>query len=286
MKIKYKHLINYCYPEPVLLGEHRLCIKPRSHGFQKLINFKINIKPIPNLNYSLISASGEEILKTSFEGYTDNLSIEAISEVETFAHPNLNKCLKDKDLPLPLNRYCMNNDLKGALEGWLPNGQHDPSAVELSQEALAGSGDNLISYIPQLIEIIQDRVKYTKRHVGPAWPASRTLRERVGSCRDLAMLMVECTRSVGIPSRFVSGYHFEDQSLSEYELHAWTELYIPNAGWRGFDPSGKGLINERYLTLVASSDSNLTAVVKGDFIGSPNLQTHFSWEIKPIEIEY
>ena len=100
------------------------------------------------------------------------------------------------------------------------------------------------------------------------------------------MLMVECTRSVGIPSRFVSGYHFEDQSLSEYELHAWTELYIPNAGWRGFDPSGKGLINERYLTLVASSDSNLTAVVKGDFIGSPNLQTYFSWEIKPIEIEY
>jgi len=286
MKIKYKHLINYFYPEPVLLGEHRLCIKPRSQGFQKLINFKINIKPIPNLHYSLISASGEEILKTSFEGYTDNLSIEAISEVETFAHPNLNQCLKDKDLPLPLNRYSMNNDLKGALEGWLPNGQHDPSAVELSQEALAGSGDNLISYIPQLIEIIQDRVKYTKRHAGPAWPASRTLRERVGSCRDLAMLMVECTRSVGIPSRFVSGYHFEDQSLSEYELHAWTELYIPNAGWRGFDPSGKGLINERYLTLVASSDSNLTAVVKGDFIGSPNLQTYFSWEIKPIEIEY
>ena len=92
MRIKYRHLINYSYPEPVLLGEHRLCIKPRSHGFQNLINFKINIEPIPNFHYSLISASGEEILKTSFEGYTDNLSIEAISEVETFEHPSLNKC--------------------------------------------------------------------------------------------------------------------------------------------------------------------------------------------------
>ena len=284
MKIKYKHSINYVYPEQVMLGEHRLCIKPRSQGFQKLIDFKIDIKPVPKLHYSLISATGEEIFKTSFEGYTDNLSIEAISEVETLEHPDLNKCLINKDLSLPLNRIFINNDLKGALQGWLPNGQHDPAAVELSQEALAGSGDNLISYIFQLIEIIQDRVKYIKRHVGPAWPASRTLRERVGSCRDLAMLMVECARSVGIPSRFVSGYHFEDPSPNGFELHAWAELYIPDAGWRGFDPSGKGLIDNRYLTLVSSSNSNLTAVVKGDFIGSPNLETKFFWEITPLEM--
>ena len=284
MKIKYKHSINYVYPEPVMLGEHRLCIKPRSQGFQKLIDFKIDIKPVPKLHYSLISATGEEIFKTSFEGYTDNLSIEAISEVETLEHPDLNKCLMNKDLSLPLNRIVINDDLKGALQGWLPNGQHDPAAVELSQEALAGSGDNLISYIFQLIEIIQDRVKYIKRHFGPAWPANRTLRERVGSCRDLAMLMVECARSVGIPSRFVSGYHFEDPSPNGFELHAWAELYIPDAGWRGFDPSGKGLIDNRYLTLVSSSNSNLTAVVKGDFIGSPNLETKFFWEIKPLEM--
>ena len=57
----------------------------------------------------------------------------------------------------------------------MPNGQHDPSAVELAQEALAGSTNNALSFTYQLIEIIQDRVKYTKRHTGPAWPASRTL---------------------------------------------------------------------------------------------------------------
>ena len=92
----------------------------------------------------------------------------------------------------------------------MPNGQHDPSAVELAHEALAGGINNALSFTYQLIEIIQDRVKYTKRHTGQAWPASRTLRERIGSCRDLAMLMVEACRSIGIPSRFVSGYHFED----------------------------------------------------------------------------
>ena len=284
MKIKYIHSLEYSYEESVQLGEHRLCIKPRSHGFQRLINFNLNISPNPKILYPLLAASGEEINRITFEGYTDSLSIKAISEVETLKHPCILDGVKERDLTLPFCRSIINRDLQGALEGWMPNGQHDPSAVELAQESLAGSSNNALSFTFQLIEIIQDRVKYTKRHTGPAWPASRTLRERVGSCRDLAMLMVESCRSVGIPSRFVSGYHFEDPLPKEFELHAWAELYIPGAGWRGFDPSGKGLIDERYLTLVSSSKSNLTAVITGNFRGKTNLKNNLTWEIKPLEI--
>ena len=284
MKIKYVHNLEYSYEESVQLGEHRLCIKPRSHGFQRLINFNLNISPNPKILYPLLAASGEEINRITFEGYTDSLSIKAISEVETLKHPCILDGVKERDLTLPFCRSIINRDLQGALEGWMPNGQHDPSAVELAQESLAGSSNNALSFTFQLIEIIQDRVKYTKRHTGPAWPASRTLRERVGSCRDLAMLMVESCRSVGIPSRFVSGYHFEDPLPKEFELHAWAELYIPGAGWRGFDPSGKGLIDERYLTLVSSSKSNLTAVITGNFRGKTNLKNNLTWEIKPLEI--
>ena len=284
MKIKYIHNLQYSYEESVQLGEHRLCIKPRSHGFQKLINFDLNISPKPKILYPLLAASGEEINRITFEGYANSLSIKAVSEVETLTHPDIFDGVKERDLTLPFCRSIINRDLQGALEGWMPNGQHDPSAVELAQEALAGSSNNALSFTFQLIEIIQDRVKYTKRHSGPAWPASRTLRERVGSCRDLAMLMVEACRSVGIPSRFVSGYHFEDPLPNELDLHAWAELYIPGAGWRGFDPSGKGLIDERYLTLVSSSKSNLTAVITGNFKGRINLKNNLSWEIKPLEI--
>ena len=284
MKIKYIHNLEYSYEESVQLGEHRLCIKPRSHGFQRLINFNLNISPNPKILYPLLAASGEEINRITFEGYTDSLSIKAISEVETLKHPCILDGVKERDLTLPFCRSIINRDLQGALEGWMPNGQHDPSAVELAQESLAGSSNNALSFTFQLIEIIQDRVKYTKRHTGPAWPASRTLRERVGSCRDLAMLMVESCRSVGIPSRFVSGYHFEDPLPKEFELHAWAELYIPGAGWRGFDPSGKGLIDERYLTLVSSSKSNVTAVITGNFRGKTNIKNNLTWEIKPLEI--
>ena len=284
MKIKYIHNLEYSYEESVQLGEHRLCIKPRSHGFQRLIKFDLNISPKPKILYPLLAASGEEINRVTFEGYANSLSIKAISEVETLKHPDILDGVKQRDLTLPFCRSIINRDLQGSLEGWMPNGQHDPSAVELAQEALAGSSNNALSFTFQLIEIIQDRVKYTKRHTGPAWPASRTLRERVGSCRDLAMLMVEACRSVGIPSRFVSGYHFEDPLPKKLDLHAWAELYIPGAGWRGFDPSGRGLIDERYLTLVSSSKSNLTAVITGNFRGKTNLKNNLSWEIKPLKI--
>ncbi len=284
MKIKYVHNLEYSYEEPVQLGEHRLCIKPRSHGFQRLINFDLNISPNPKILYPLLAASGEEINRITFEGHTNKLSINAVSEVETLKHPDIFDGVKERDLTLPFCNSIINRDLQGALEGWMPNGQHDPSSVGLAQEALAGSSNNALSFTYQLIEIIQDRVKYTKRHTGPAWPASRTLRERVGSCRDLAMLMVEACRSVGIPSRFVSGYHFEDPLPNELDLHAWAELYIPGAGWRGFDPSGKGLIDERYLSLVSSSKSNLTAVITGNFKGRINLKNNLLWEIKPLEI--
>jgi hypothetical protein len=123
-------------------------------------------------------------------------------------------------------------------------------------------------------------VKYTQRHGGPAWPAGRTLKERVGSCRDLAMLMVEACRCVGLPARFVSGYHLVEPRPSHYDLHAWTEVYLPGAGWRGFDPSGMGSIDDRYITLATSSKPELTAAVSGSFSGPPGVTSSFSWSIE------
>jgi transglutaminase-like putative cysteine protease len=122
-------------------------------------------------------------------------------------------------------------------------------------------------------------VKYTQRHVGPAWPAGRTLKERVGSCRDLAMLMIECCRSVGLPARFVSGYHLVEPKPERYDLHAWAEVYLQGAGWRGFDPSGQGAVNDRYLPVATSSRSDLTAAVSGTFSGPPGVGSELEWEI-------
>jgi transglutaminase-like putative cysteine protease len=280
MRARISHTLTYRYSAPVLLGPHRFCLQPRGHGFQRLLSFQFTISPEPSQLYALVAASGDEILRARFEGSTKSFQVEAISEVETAPAPPLELCLAENEPQLPYPVGHLNGDLMGSLEGWLPNGQHDPAAVDLAQDALMGSDQRALLFLNQLVEIIQDRVKYTQRHSGPAWPAGRTIKERVGSCRDLAMLMIETCRCVGLPARFVSGYHLVEPPPKVYDLHAWAEVYLPGAGWRGFDPSGKGRIDDRYIVLATSSKSHLTAAVNGTFSGPERVSSALSWSIE------
>ncbi len=285
MRARVTHTFTYRYSAPVLLGPHRFCLKPRGHGFQRLLHFHLEITPEPSTLYPLVAASGDEILRARFNGGTDLFQVQAISEVETQLPPPLEACLEDQEPHLPYPIGHLNVDLLGSLAGWLPNGQHDPAAVDLAQEALMGSDQRGLMFLEQLVEIIKDRVKYTQRHVGPAWPAGRTLKERVGSCRDLAMLMVETCRCVGLPARFVSGYHLVEPKPKKYDLHAWAEVYLPGAGWRGYDPSGRGRVDDRYITLATSSKPNLTAAVNGSFSGPPGVESTLKWGIQAEVLE-
>ena len=283
MRAHIVHRLTYRYDTPVTLGDHRLCLKPRGQGFQRLLNHTLLVLPEPSQQRELLAASGDEILRLRFCGSTDRLCFEANSRVEIREAPALDTCFNGIEPPLPYPRGHLNQDLLGALEGWLPNGQHEPSAIELTQEALMGSDQQTLAFLHQLIDLIQDRVKYTQRHVGPAWPAGRTLRERIGSCRDLAMLMVTCCRVVGLPARFVSGYQLLDPAPEHYDLHAWAEVYLPGAGWRGFDPSAGREVNARYVVLATSSNPDLTAAVSGSFSGPANARSTLDWCISVTE---
>ncbi len=280
MKKKIIHTLLYTYEGPVSLEDHLICLKPRSNCFQKLCDFDLKIFPISHSIFPLLSENGDDIFKVVFTGSTNSLEIKAESYIETNIHPDLYHLKNYNDLSLPL-KIEHNNSLTGFIKGWFPNGQHDPAAIKIAQEALAGINNNALDFLYQLIELIKDRVKYTPRHIGQAWTSGRTLSERVGSCRDLAILFMETCRCVGIPSRFVSGYQFMDQPFEKYELHAWAEVFIPGFGWRGFDPSGCGLINDNYIALASSSfKSELVAPVRGSFVGPSNIKSELKWNIE------
>lgn len=280
MHVRLSHRFTYTYDKPVQLGPHRLCLMPRAIGFQQLLSHRLSFNPEPCHQFPLLAAGGDQIQKVRFVGNTDRLEILAESELITMPPPLLQMCLEDYEPQLPYPIGKLNPDLLSNVQGWLPNGQHDPAAVSLAQEALIGSDSHSLTFLQQLVELIQERVNYTQRHHGPAWPAGRTLRERVGSCRDLAVLMNECCRCIGLPARFVSGYHLVEPKPERYELHAWSEVYLPGAGWRGFDPSGCGAVNDRYIPLASSSKPELTAAVSGSFSGPPGVQSNLEWLIE------
>jgi transglutaminase-like putative cysteine protease len=68
--------------------------------------------------------------------------------------------------------------------------------------------------------------------------------QRCGVCQDFANLFINMARLLGIPARYVCGYLFTGNNgnqgasrASSDASHAWAHLYIPNIGWKGFDPT-------------------------------------------------
>ncbi len=112
--------------------------------------------------------------------------------------------------------------------------------------------------------------------------AGRNHEKRQGSCRDFAMLFIDVCRSAGIAARFVSGYCFGDVAADSH-MHAWAEVYLPGAGWRGFDPSRGSLTSDEYISVAAAQRSQDAAPTLGSFRGVATSTMDAGIMIRPLQ---
>jgi transglutaminase-like putative cysteine protease len=94
-----------------------------------------------------------------------------------------------------------------------------------------------------------------------------------GSCRDLALLMIEAVRSLGFAARFVSGYIYvpdRDQSavLGGGSTHAWCQVYLPGAGWVEFDPTNGIIGNHDLIRIAVTRDPTQAIPLTGSYFGN------------------
>lgn len=100
-----------------------------------------------------------------------------------------------------------------------------------------------------------------------------TIREildlRSGVCQDFAHIMLEILRSLGIPSRYVSGYICPNKNgmRGEGATHAWVEAWIPGTGWTGIDPTNNVWVTNHHVKLAVGRNFNDCSPVKGTFKG-------------------
>ncbi len=97
-----------------------------------------------------------------------------------------------------------------------------------------------VATLVELTKLLHHTISYQRREEGAAQAPAETLRLRRGACRDTAVLLAENLRDAGLAARVVSGYLREtDEEIrrAEGSLHAWTEVFLPGAGWVALDPT-------------------------------------------------
>jgi transglutaminase-like putative cysteine protease len=116
---------------------------------------------------------------------------------------------------------------------------------------------------------IHESFEYVRREDSGVQLPHETLSRGSGSCRDFAVLMMEAARHWGFGARFVTGYVQMGEG-QHGATHAWTEIYIPGAGWHGFDPTNNKIAGSEHISVAVAREQEKASPLSGVWEGRPN----------------
>jgi transglutaminase-like putative cysteine protease len=262
MLFHIKHTTRYRYSKAVFCEPFTIRLRPREDASQRLIRYQLSVDPKPVGQCEFLDVEGNTATQCWFNVPTCTLLITMNSVVETMRTNPFDYLLEAGAMELPI-RY--RPEICAALAPYQVSEQPDNGVVaEFANEILAGAKRQTIVFLTTLSGWIAGGFHREIRPEGAPLPAEVTLAKRSGSCRDLAVLFVEACRVVGLAARFVSGYQAALDDDGDRHLHAWAEVFLPGAGWRGFDP-GQGLaVADQHIAIV----SGLTPLAAAPSIGT------------------
>jgi transglutaminase-like putative cysteine protease len=256
------HSITYEYSQPVILLPHKLRLRPQSSGQQAVTQFNLQITPAPLKMVDVRDLDGNDISQVWFEAVpVQKLQIQSQLQVISDLTDPFNYLLESWAVQLPIDYpQVVWQRLQPYLQGYL-GVVIDPVAAQLGTEIWAEHG-RITDFLHALNQKIYQSCEYLLRVDGLPWPPGVTWSNRSGSCRDLAVLFIEVCRSVGLAARFVSGYEAGVDAGERY-LHAWAEVFLPGAGWRGYDPTHGLVVADGHIVLAAAPNQQQTMPVEG-----------------------
>ena len=264
MRFHLQHRTTYAFDAPVHLERHVIRLRPRTDGATRVIDFALDIDPAPVVRSDNLDLEGNLVVVAWFDQQTKQLDIRSEANVETVASDPFGFLVADPERTLP---YAYPVEMGEHLRRY----RRAPDAADVSVRAVAveaaeTSRREQATYAFALARQIQRDFKLVVRPEGSPLPAAETVSAGEGACRDLAVLFVECCRSMGLAARFVSGYHYAGDAAPP-DLHAWGEVYLAGGGWRGYDPSLGLAVTERHVALAAAAEAEDAAAISGTFRG-------------------
>ena len=269
MRYRAIHETLFRFSSPVFLDPHTIRLRPRSDSGQRLERYEIQLDPEPSRLTETVDAEGNDGVHAWFSDMTASLAIRTDFSIETLREDPFDYLvLDDRTLRLPVEYP---SDLRMQLAPAIIRvDSGDRSVFEFASSIADLCQGHTVRFLSRLSEEIRTTHEFVLRPAGDPNPPAETLRNRRGACRDLAVLFMDCCRSVGIAARFVSGYQQEAPASGERHMHAWAEVYLPGGGWRGYDPSQGLAISDRHIAVAASSMPRLASPTSGTFRGDAN----------------
>lgn len=266
MRFTIEHTIRYRYDRPVFIEPTAIRLRPQHDSRQRLIEHDLHITPEPAGIAAMADIDGNETTNLWFNGLHESLTITTKSVVETQMVDPFRYVLPQDALALPMG---YEQPLAGALSPYLHRDCIDETVNRFAHDLLETMQRDTTNFVMSLTTQLNAMIAMEVRVEGDPYPPAKTLAEGRGACRDVAVLFMDVCRAVGLASRFVSGYKaFNLIPGTNHDLHGWAAVYLPGAGWRGYDPSEGVAVADRHVVLAAACDPALAAPTTGTFRGT------------------
>lgn len=268
------HTTRYRYDRLVNLGPQVVRLRPAPHCRTPILAYSMTVEPAQHFINWQQDPFSNYLARLVFPERTEHfeITIDLVAEMSVY-NPF------DFFLEASAEQYPFSYDdaLKTELAPYLVC---DPptSASPLFRTYLDGvdrTPAGTVNFLVALNQQLQRDIGYLVRMEPGVQTPEQTLELASGSCRDSAWLLVQLCRHLGIAARFVSGYLIQltpdvksldgpsGTSVDFTDLHAWCEVYLPGAGWIGFDPTSGLLAGEGHIPLACTPQPTSAAPVEG-----------------------
>ncbi|HEY2754626.1 MAG TPA: transglutaminase family protein [Pseudolabrys sp.] len=269
--VSLQHVTSYRYDRPVALGPQIVRLRPAPHTRTAIKSYSLKVTPAQHFVNWLQDPNGNWIARYVFPERTTEFSISVDLIADMSVVNPFDFFIEPQAMEFP---FAYAREFDEELAPYLVKEQAGP-ALQAYVASVPRTRKNTVDFLVALNQRLQGEIKYLVRMEPGVQTPEETLTAACGSCRDTAWLLVQILRHIGLAARFVSGYLIQlkpdvealdgpSGSATDFtDLHAWTEVYLPGAGWVGLDPTSGLLTGEGHLPLAATPHYRAAAPISG-----------------------